>query len=119
MLTFVLIFATVVAVYCFWIRPILKSRPELRELYQQEESFLVAFREKLKGIKQKLSSVLVIAASAAVVAASRLIEPSIPLSPVQRSYEPRLPGDVLFPRYCPEKIGANGGESVVQKRRNC
>ena len=66
MLTFVLIFATVVAVYCFWIRPILKSRPELRELYQQEESFLVAFREKLKGIKQKLSSVLVIAASAAV-----------------------------------------------------
>lgn len=66
MLKFVLIFATVVAVYWFWIRPLLKSRPELRELYQQEESFLVALREKLKGIKQKLSSVLVIAASAAV-----------------------------------------------------
>lgn len=66
MLTFVLIFAIVVAVYWFWIRPILKSRPELRELYQQEESFLRALREKLKGIKQKLSSVLVIAASAAV-----------------------------------------------------
>jgi hypothetical protein len=66
MLTFVLIFATVLAVYWFWIRPILKSRPELRELYQQEESFFVALREKLKGIKQKLSSVLVIAASAAV-----------------------------------------------------
>jgi hypothetical protein len=66
MLMFVLIFATVAAVYWFWIRPILKSRPELRELYQQEESFFVALREKLKGIKQKLSSVLVIAASAAV-----------------------------------------------------
>ncbi|RAI46142.1 hypothetical protein [Rhodoplanes roseus] len=66
MLTFVLIFATVAAVYWLWIRPILKSRPELRELYQQEESFFVALREKLKGIKQKLSSVLVIAASAAV-----------------------------------------------------
>lgn len=66
MLTFVLIFATVLAVYWFSIRPILKSRPELRELYQQEESFFVALREKLKGIKQKLSSVLVIAASAAV-----------------------------------------------------
>ena len=66
MLTFVLIFATVVAVYWFWIRPILRSRPELRDLYQQEESFLVAVREKLKGIKQKLSSVFVIAASAAV-----------------------------------------------------
>ena len=66
MLMFVLVFATLVAIYWFWIRPILKSRPELRELYQQEESFLVALREKLKGIKQKLSSVLVIAASAAV-----------------------------------------------------
>ena len=66
MLTIVLIFAVFVAVYWFWIRPILKSRPELRELYQQEEGFLVALREKLKGIKQKLSSVMVIAASAAV-----------------------------------------------------
>jgi hypothetical protein len=66
MLTFGLIFATIVAVYWFWIRPILKSRPELRELYQQEESFIAALREKLKGIKQKLSSVLVIAASIAV-----------------------------------------------------
>lgn len=66
MLTFVLIFSTIVAVYWFWVRPVLRSRPELRELYRQEESFLVAVREKLKGIKQKLSSVLVIAASAAV-----------------------------------------------------
>ena len=66
MLTFVLILATVLAVYWFWIRPILKSRPELRELYQQEESFLIALREKLKGTKQKLSSIIVIAASAAV-----------------------------------------------------
>lgn len=66
MLTFVLTIAALVAIYWFWIRPILKSRPELRELYEQEESFLVALREKLKGIKQKLSSVIVIAASAAV-----------------------------------------------------
>lgn len=66
MFTFVLTFATLVAIYWFWIRPILKSRPELRELYEQEESFLIALREKLKGIKQKLSSVIVIAASAAV-----------------------------------------------------
>lgn len=50
-------------VYWFWIWPILRSRPELHELYQQEESFFIALREKLKGIKQKLSSVLVIAAS--------------------------------------------------------
>lgn len=53
-------------VYWFWIWPILRSRPELHELYQQEESFFIALREKLKGIKQKLSSVLVIAASTVV-----------------------------------------------------
>jgi hypothetical protein len=35
-------------------------------LVAREESFFAAVREKLKGIKQKLSSVAVIAASAAV-----------------------------------------------------
>jgi hypothetical protein len=66
MLMFVLVVATLVAVYWFWIRLILKTRPAFRELYDQEESFLGALREKLKGIKQKLSSALVIAASIAV-----------------------------------------------------
>jgi hypothetical protein len=66
MLTTILVLAILVAIYWFWIRPILKSRPAFRDLYQQEESFFVALREKLKGIKQKLSSVLVIAASIAV-----------------------------------------------------
>lgn len=66
MLTFMLVLATLVAIYWFWIRPILKSRPGFRELYDKEESFIAALREKLKGIKQKLSSAIVIAASAAV-----------------------------------------------------
>lgn len=66
MLMFVLVVATFVAVYWFWIRPVLKSRPAFRELYEQEENFLAALREKLKGIKQKLSSAVVIAASVAV-----------------------------------------------------
>jgi hypothetical protein len=61
MLTFVLVVATLVATSWFWIRPILKSRPEFHELYERE-----AMCEKLKGIKQKLSSAIVIAASAAV-----------------------------------------------------
>jgi len=51
----VLLFATLVAIYAFWIRPILQSRPALRELYEKEESLFAALREKLKGIKQKLS----------------------------------------------------------------
>jgi uncharacterized membrane protein YqhA len=62
----VLLFATLVAIYAFWIRPILQSRPAFRELYQEELSFCAALREKLKGIKQKLSSAIVIIASATV-----------------------------------------------------
>lgn len=66
MLVFVLVATTFVTIYWFWIRPVLKSRPAFRELYEQEESFFTALREKLKGIKQKLSSAIVIAASVAV-----------------------------------------------------
>jgi len=66
MLSFILMTATMVAVYWFWIRPILKSRPAFAECYACEESVFAALREKLKGIKQKLSSAIVIAASAAV-----------------------------------------------------
>ncbi|MGE0630258.1 MAG: hypothetical protein AB7O43_20885 [Hyphomicrobiaceae bacterium] len=66
MLLFISMTATLVAVYWFWIRPILKSRPAFRELYQEEENFLEALRVKFAGIKQKLSSAVVIAASAVV-----------------------------------------------------
>jgi hypothetical protein len=66
MLPFMLTAATLVAVYWFWIRPILKSRPAIRELYQKEENFFAAARKKFAGIKQKLSSAIVIAASAIV-----------------------------------------------------
>ncbi len=66
MVMFVLAFATLLAIYAFWIRPMLQSRPAFREIYDREESVFAALREKLKGIKQKLSSVIVIVASAAV-----------------------------------------------------
>ncbi len=66
MLLFISIAATLVAVYWFWIRPILKSRPAFREFYQEEENFFAALREKFAGIKQKLSSAIVIAASVLV-----------------------------------------------------
>lgn len=66
MLTFVLISATLVAIYWFWVRPILKTRPAFVELYAREESIVAALAEKFAGIKQKLSSVAVIGASAAV-----------------------------------------------------
>jgi len=66
MLLFISVAATFIAVYWFWIRPILKSRPAFRELYQEEENLFAALREKFAGIKQKLSSAIVIAASAIV-----------------------------------------------------
>jgi hypothetical protein len=66
MLLFISMAATLVAVYWFWIRPILKSRPAFRELYQEEENFFSALRTKFAGIKQKFSSAVVIAASAVV-----------------------------------------------------
>ena len=66
MLMFVLVLATLVTLYWFWIRPILKSRPAFRDLYDKEESLFAALRKKFAGIKQKLSSVVVVAASAAV-----------------------------------------------------
>jgi hypothetical protein len=66
MLLYISIAATLVAVYWFWIRPILKSRPTFHELYQEEEKFFAALRVKFAGIKQKLSSAIVIAASVLV-----------------------------------------------------
>jgi hypothetical protein len=46
MLMFILVAATFVAVYWFWIRPVLKSRPAFRDLYEQEESFFAALRRR-------------------------------------------------------------------------
>ena len=66
MLMFVFVTATLVAIYWFWVRPILKTRPAFAELYLREDTILAAFREKFAGIKQKLSSAAVIGASAAV-----------------------------------------------------
>ena len=66
MLTFALVAASLAVIYWFWIRPILKSRPAFAEIYAREDSFFAATAKKFAGIKQKLSSVTVIAASAAV-----------------------------------------------------
>jgi len=39
---YILMIATLVAVYWFWIRPILKSRPAIQEFYEREDSLFVA-----------------------------------------------------------------------------
>ena len=60
--------APVLAIYCFWIAPLLKSRPALRDIYAQQQNIFATLKEKLKGIKQQLSSAVVIGASAVVTA---------------------------------------------------
>ena len=60
--------ASLLAIYWFWIEPILKSRPAFRDIYAHDNTIFAALKEKLKGIKQKLSSVVVICASGAVTA---------------------------------------------------
>ena len=60
--------APVLAIYCFWIATIIKSRPAFRDIYAQQQNIFATLKEKLQGIKQKLSSVVVICASGAVTA---------------------------------------------------
>ena len=62
----ILSMATALAISWFWIDPILKCRPAFRDIYAQERNFFAALKEKLQGIKQKLSSAVVICASGAV-----------------------------------------------------
>ena len=68
MIITILSIATILAIFWFWINPILASRPAFGAIYAEEQNLFAAIREKVKGIKQKLSSAFVICASAAVTA---------------------------------------------------
>jgi hypothetical protein len=57
-----------VAAYWFLVRPLLKARPELKELYEVEGSWLAALLLKLESIKTKLLAVLLVIASGLVEA---------------------------------------------------
>ena len=52
--------------YICWLRPILHSRPELRDFYAQTDSFWAALRLRFAGIKTLLMAALGMAASAIV-----------------------------------------------------
>ena len=64
----ILFLTAALAIFCFWIDPILKSRPAFLDIYTQERALFATLKEKLQGIKQKLSSAVVICASGAVTA---------------------------------------------------
>lgn len=58
-----LILPTLIIIYWFWVRPILRSRPSLKAFYDAEAGWWAAFSEKFAGIKQKLAGALLAAAS--------------------------------------------------------
>lgn len=51
----ILILILVVLAYVFWVRPILKTQPSLKEFYDAEGSLWEAFKSKTSGIRQKLA----------------------------------------------------------------
>lgn len=76
-----LIFATALATYVFWIRPLLKQNPSFAYFFATEQSFTAATRLKLVGLKQKIVGA-VLAASAFIVSAYDFIAPLVAQSGV-------------------------------------
>ena len=62
-----LMLATLATIYIFWVRPVLKSLPTLKQFYDREANVLEAVRLRFAGIKQKLASAAVVAASSLVM----------------------------------------------------
>jgi len=56
------------AAYIFWIRPLLRQRPSLKEFYDQEDSLWGAISLKTAGIKQHLTVAILGGAGVAVEA---------------------------------------------------
>jgi hypothetical protein len=57
---------TLLGAYVYWVRPVLRSRPELKSFYAQTDSWLAAIRLRFAGIKGKLLAVVSMAATAIV-----------------------------------------------------
>lgn len=64
----VLIAFTALVVYAFWLRPILRTTPGLRDVYDAEAGWLNALNLKFGGLKQKLTTIGLSAISFVVLA---------------------------------------------------
>src|SRR5262249_46592049 len=60
-----IIFFTVaiVAAYLYWVRPVLRSRPELKQVYERPDGLGGALRLRFAGIKTRLLAVVSMAAA--------------------------------------------------------
>jgi hypothetical protein len=63
-----IIFFTVAiaAAYVYWIRPVLRSRPEFADVYDRSDGLWAALRLRFAGIKTRLLAVVSMAAAAIV-----------------------------------------------------
>jgi hypothetical protein len=57
----------IVAAYLYWVRPVLRSRPELKQVYDRSDGLRGALRLRFAGIKTRLLAVVSMAAAAIVV----------------------------------------------------
>jgi hypothetical protein len=63
-----IIFFTVAiaAAYVYWVRPVLRSRPELKQFHDRSDGYWGALRLRFAGIKTRLLAVVSMAAAAIV-----------------------------------------------------
>jgi hypothetical protein len=72
-LNIILLAIIVGAGYYFWLRPILKTRPEFSTIFAYERSKWGAISVKLAGIKQKLAGAIIVLAGIYVEAANYVV----------------------------------------------
>jgi membrane protein implicated in regulation of membrane protease activity len=63
---FVFFVIVIVLAYLYWIRPLLHSRPELKDVYARSDGLWSALRLRFAGIKTLLTAAIGMAASAIV-----------------------------------------------------
>jgi len=86
-----LIVFTVAVAYWFGVRPVLRETPVLRDLYDTEASYFKAVAIKFSGVKQKLTTIFLSAASFIVLAHDELA-PLVTQAGVDPSqYLPKVP----------------------------
>lgn len=72
LLFWLMMLGTVVVVYLFWVRPLLKKNPALKDLFAAEDTVREAMCAKFSGIKQRLAHALIIMATAVVAVHDKL-----------------------------------------------
>ena len=90
MIRILLLLACLAAIYWFWIRPILRSRPEFKRLWDAEDNLFTALQAKFAGIKGKLTTAITSGAGIAVAVHDYVapIAATVDTSPIATQVKP-------------------------------